>query len=92
MGDPVAATDADGDPLIYAVTGSTAFGINALGQLSVRDPAALDYETNPSHSFTVAVTDGKNAAGEIDLNVDATIAVTVNRAQRGRGRRGVPGL
>ena len=78
VGDPVAATDADGDPLIYAVTGSTAFGINALGQLSVRDPAALDYETNPSHSFTVAVTDGKNAAGEIDLNVDATIAVTVN--------------
>ena len=76
VGDAVAATDADGDALTYALTGSDAFAIDNAGQITVA--GALDYETQSSHSLTVTVSDGRNASAEADPSVDATIAVTVN--------------
>ena len=91
VGGAITATDADGDALTYALSGSDAFAIGASsGQITVA--GALDYETTPSHSLTVTVSDGKNASGEADpppADADATIAVTVSVGQRGRGRRGV---
>ncbi len=77
VGDPVTATDADGDELTYALTGSGAFAIDAgTGQITVA--GALDYETQSSYGLTVAVSDGKNASGRADSSADDTIAITVS--------------
>ena len=77
VGDAITATDADGDTLTYALSGSDAFAIDAgTGQITVQ--AALDYETQSSYSLTVTVTDGKDASGEADSTVDDTIVVTVS--------------
>ncbi len=77
VGEAVTATDTDSDALTYAITGSDAFAIDAgNGQIAVA--GALDYETTPSYTLTVSVSDGKDAAGEADTSVDDTIAVTVS--------------
>ena len=58
IGDPVVAEDANGDILTYTLTGTDAdsFDINwATGQIMTK--AALDEETNPSHTVTVRATD-----------------------------------
>ena len=73
IGDPVAATDVDGDTLTYSLSGTDAasFTINtSTGQL--RTQAALDHETKDSYSVTVSVHDGTP-----DTTVDATINVTI---------------
>ncbi len=77
VGGAIVATDADGDTLTYALSGSDAFAIGeSSGQITVR--AALDHETQSSYALTVTVSDGKNTAGEADNTVDDTIAVTVS--------------
>ena len=77
VGDPIAATDADGDALTYALSGSDAFAIDAAtGQIAVSSD--LDYETQSGYFLTVTVSDGKNADGETDAGVDDAIAVTVS--------------
>ena len=71
VGDPVAATDPDGDPLTYSISGSDAFDIDpATGQISVAEGAELDYEATPSYTVTVSVTDGSA--------IDDTVEVTIN--------------
>ncbi|MBI5041269.1 MAG: cadherin domain-containing protein, partial [Gammaproteobacteria bacterium] len=69
----VAATDQDGDALSYSITaGNTnnAFAINAAtGQITVNNANALDFETTPSFSLTVQVSDG---------TLTDTAAVTIN--------------
>ena len=73
VGAPVAATDADGDKLTYALSGADAasFDLDAdSGQLRTR--AALDYEARTSYAVTVEATDAHGAsAGQA-----VTIAVT----------------
>ena len=76
----VVASDADaGQTLAYAITaGNTggAFAIDpATGALTVATSGALDYEANPSHSFslTVQVTD----SGPAPLSSSAEITVNV---------------
>ena len=79
IGGPVAATDADGDTLTYTLGGTDAnhFAIDSsTGQLQTKE--ALDYESKPSYTVTVSVSDGKNSAGGADATADATITVTVN--------------
>ena len=79
VGAPVTATDADGDALTYTLSGADAFVIDAAtGQIRVADGATLDYETTTSYAVTVSVTDGKDAAGEADPSIDATLDVTIN--------------
>ena len=73
IGDPVNATDTDGDTL----TGSDAFTIDDFGRIAVASGADLDYETQAQHTVTVTVHDGKNAAGEADSSVDDSIEVTI---------------
>ncbi|MDE2903093.1 MAG: fibronectin type III domain-containing protein [Chloroflexota bacterium] len=79
VGAPIAATDSDGDALTYALSGATEFVIDAAtGQIRVAAGAALDYETTTAYTLTVSVTDGKDAQGNPDASVDATVAVTIN--------------
>ena len=78
VGAPISATDPDGDTLVYSLqTGGDVFDIHAeTGQLLTK--AELDYETATTHSVVVAVSDGKDTAGESDAAVDATVEVTVS--------------
>ena len=78
VGAPVAARDPDqGDTLTYSIASDhTPFGIGATtGQL--RTKGALDYETAPSYSFTVQVTDMLDSSDDEDPTIDDTIEVTV---------------
>ena len=78
IGEPLTAAEADSDPLAYSLGGPDAavFGIDSsTGRLQVKDP--LDYETTDTYRVTVSVGDGKDAAGDADTAVDATIDVTV---------------
>ena len=69
VGDPVTATDADGDALSYSLSGASEFAIDAgTGQISVAAGAVLDYETKSSYAVTVSASDG---------SADATVAVTI---------------
>ena len=75
VGDPVAATDEDGDALTYTLGGDDAdsFAIDAeTGQLMTS--AALDYETKMSYTVTVSASSGK--ADELDATTTVTIDVT----------------
>ncbi|MYJ93754.1 MAG: hypothetical protein F4038_12005, partial [Chloroflexi bacterium] len=89
VGDPVAATDFNNDPLTYTLSGTDAalFTIGSTdGQLRVASGAELDFETKRTLRVTVEVTDGANALGDpdddaIDDRQSVTITLTdVNEA------------
>ena len=68
----VTATDPEGGQLTFARSGTTAFSINAAtGQVTVADKNLLDYETNPTMTFVVTVTDpgGKTDTATITVNL-----------------------
>ena len=70
----VVASDPDGDNLSFSITGGSGentFQIDNLGNFSVKDNTALDYETNTSLNVTVEVSDGS-------LSTSATITVNIN--------------
>ena len=80
IGEPVTASDPDGDALFYSLSGDDAapFVIDQnTGQISVGAAVVLDFETRNSYSFTSEVTDRKDANGTDDLTIDDTIMVTV---------------
>ena len=80
IGNPVAANDANGDALTYALGGTDAasFDIDsATGQLMTL--AALDYETKATYSVTVTASD----SGGLSDSIDVTITVT-NEDEMGR--------
>ena len=73
IGSVVAATDPDGDALIYTLSGTdaSAFSIvSTSGQIQTR--AALDYETKDTYSLTVAVSDGKGGSDSINVTINVT--------------------
>ena len=63
-----------GDQLFFTVTSESVIGAltidNQSGQLLVNDPAFFDFETNPTITGTVAISDG-------DQSVDITVTITV---------------
>ena len=78
IGSPVAATDADGDTLTYSLPGTDADAFTldtSNGQLQTKD--ALDADTKATYSFTIGVSDSKDASGSADNVVDNTINVTI---------------
>ena len=73
IGDPVSATDPDNDTLTYTLGGADAASFridNTNGQL--RTDAALDYETKPSYSVTVSVSDGNGSSQNITVTINVT--------------------
>ena len=78
VGTAVASDPDAGDTLSYAITGGNtggAFAINAsTGQITVNNPSALNFETTPSFSLTVQVTD----AGTPGLTDTATVTINLN--------------
>ena len=80
VGNPVTATDGDGDALTYALTGSRDFAIDNAGQITVASGATLDYESAASYSVTVTVHDGKDADGAADTSIDVSMAVAITIA------------
>ena len=87
IGEPVAATDADGDTLTYSLdpAGAASFDIDSTdGQLQTK--AALDFETTASYSVTVTATDTAAATGTISVsitvnNLDEAGTVTLSSLQ-----------
>ena len=76
VGAPVTATDPDGDPLTYSLSGDDAasFTIDAnTGRITTIAGVTYDYETKSSYSLLVVADDGKGLYGSI-----ASLAVTVN--------------
>ena len=75
MGEPVTATDADGDTPTYTLGGADKdmFRIRTNGQIEVGDKAMLDYENQKNrYSVTVMADDGYGGS-----NSTASITVTI---------------
>ena len=74
IGEPVTATDADGDQLTYSlgsVVDRKSFAIDEVsGQLITRVP--LDFETKPSYTVVVGVSDGRGASDAIVVTINLT--------------------
>ena len=81
IGDPVAATDDDGDDLEYSISGPDASSFNILGgsgQIFLKSGITYNYESKSSYSVIVSVSDEKDDAGNPDDVIDDTITVTIN--------------
>ena len=76
VGPAVSAKDPDdGDSLTYSLGGtdSASFGINgSTGQITVGTGTRLDFETKPSYSVTVTVTDSLNLSDTITVSINVT--------------------
>ena len=79
IGDPIAASDPNGDRLTYSLGGTDAASFDILassGQLQTK--AALNYEARNTYAVTMSVRDGKDPEGNSDSRTDDTIGVTIN--------------
>ena len=94
IGEPVAASDPDGDPLTYSLEGpdASSFEIEAeTGQLKTRAGVTYDHETRDAYSVTAKVTDGSDLSDTIAVTIlvtdvpekPATPAAPTVRAQEG---------
>ncbi len=78
IGDPVAATDPDNDPLTYSLTGDDASSFDiatTTGQLIAKAP--LDHEAKAEYSVIVQVSDLKGPIGQPDSEIDDTVEVSI---------------
>ena len=76
LGDPISATDPEGDPLTYSLSGegSEYFEVSNHGQVALS--ASLNHEDAPSYTLIMSVSDSKDGIGEPDSETDD--AVTLN--------------
>ena len=77
VGAPFTATDPDGDPLSFALSGadSNSFAIGRTsGQITLAEGVVLDYEAKASYAVTVTVTDGNGLAASIAVTINVTVA------------------
>ena len=75
VGDPVMATDADGDTLTYALSGTDAASFSldsSTGQITVGMGTMLDHETKDSYSVMVTATDDEMATATINVTINVT--------------------
>ncbi len=72
IGDPITATDADGDNLSYTIEGAdrSSFSLTPAQQLKTKAGVTYDFEAKPSYTVTIRARDG---SGDSD-----TVAVTIN--------------
>ena len=80
VGDAFTADDPEDDTLAYNLsgTGHENFTVDANGQITVATNAVLDFETQPTYSLELHVSDAKDADGNTDSEVDHTITITIN--------------
>ena len=83
----ITASQDDNDPLTYSVGGADIAAFNedftfssTDGAIYYRSDATVDYETRPSYTVTVSVTDGEDASGNAEdvPTIDDTVTVTIN--------------
>ena len=75
VGNPITATDRDGDPLRYSLQGPDAasFEIVSTGDGGqIRTVAELNHEEKASHSVTVRVTDGRGGTDAVNVTIRVT--------------------
>ena len=75
IGNPVSATDSDGDRLTYSLQGGDASAftiVSSSGQLRTRSGVTYDYETKNSYSVTVRVQDGEGGSANITVTITLT--------------------
>ena len=73
VGDPVIATDVDGDLLGYRLQGAPEFEIDEdTGQIRVAPGITLDRERTPSYEVTVTATDRSNASDSITVTINVS--------------------
>ena len=75
IGNPVSATDSDGDRLTYSLQGGDASAftiVSGSGQLRTRSGVTYDYETKNSYSVTVRVQDGEGGSANITVTITLT--------------------
>ena len=88
-GDPVTATDPNGDPLTYSMTGAPGFSMDRqTGQ--IRTASAMDHEARASYAATVTATDGHGAAAQAEVviavnNLDEPGTLSLSNAARWNG-------
>ena len=71
VGAPVTATDPNGDPIAYSLSGSTAFTVDqSSGQINVAEGTVLDHETGPVHTLTVTAADTHGASDQATVTVN----------------------
>ncbi len=76
IGDPIAATDPDDDPVVYELegTGAASFDIDrSSGQ--IRTSAALNHEERSSYSVTVRARDGRGGTTTAGVRINVTDVV-----------------
>ena len=86
VGTPVAATDPDGDRLVYGLEGpdGSSFSIDSdTGQLSTRVGVTYDHETRPELTATVKVEDGHSGSATATVTVSVTAAEATPTADAG---------
>ena len=79
VGDPVSATDSDGDDLVYTLSGKDAsyFEVDtSSGQISVGVQALPDSETKGSYTMIITATDEAGAAASITVMIEARASNT----------------
>ena len=78
VGDPVAAVDPEGSTLVYSLMGADADAfsvVSSTGQIRTSQP--LNFEPQPSYSFTIQVHDREDRSGEPSTLVDDSQSVTI---------------
>ena len=82
VGDAITATDPDGHVLTYSLSGTDAASFvidGSTGQITVGSGTLLDYESGPTrYTVVVSVHDGRDAYGNDDTAVDASIEVSID--------------
>ena len=71
VGDPVAATDADGHTLTYTLEGTDASSFeidSSTGQIQTTSGVTYDFETTPDYAVTVRADDGNGGTATIAVS------------------------
>ena len=76
----ITADDPEDDALVYELsgTGHENFAVDTNGQIIVASNAVLDFETRPTYTLELNVSDAKDADGNSNSEVDDTITITIN--------------
>ena len=75
VGDPISATDRDGDTLTYTLEGTDADSFDVLSTSDggqIRTSAALNHEKKESYSVTVRVRDGRGGTDAVNVTIRVT--------------------